>query len=54
MNPSRFLIVTDVILLSSDGNSFDSTIRYEAFDENGQPTTGGGSATGHAERIGLE
>ncbi len=45
-------VLTEVITLSADGNSFDSTIRYQAFDEAGAPAPGGGSATGHGVRIG--
>ncbi len=50
--PAGHGVLTEIISVSNDGNSFVSTIRYDAFGEDGLPTTGGGSATGHAERIG--
>lgn len=50
--PAGHGVLTETITVSSDGKTFDSTIRYEAFDEAGAPAAGGGSGTGHAERIG--
>jgi hypothetical protein len=40
------------ITLSPDGQSFTSTIQYDAFDVNNNPIEGGGPATGNAKRIG--
>jgi hypothetical protein len=52
--PTGHGVLTETISLSRDGDSFDSTIRFEAFDETGAPAAGGGTATGHAERIGIK
>lgn len=49
--PAGHGILTESITLAADGNSFDSTIHYEAFDIDGKPATGGGDATGHATRL---
>jgi hypothetical protein len=49
--PSGRGVFTERITLSADGQSFSSTIRYEAFDTKGQQVEGGGEATGRATRI---
>jgi hypothetical protein len=41
------------IRLSPDGQSFESTMTFEAFDSAGKPAAGGGQATGHGVRIGF-
>ena len=46
-------VFVERITLASDGNSFTSTIRYEAFDAGGKPAEGGGEAAGRAVRIGF-
>ena len=42
---------TERIRVSADGKSFESTITYEAFDQQGKPVAGGGTATGHGVRM---
>ena len=49
--PSGRGVFTERITLALDGQSFTSTIKYEAFDTRGQPVEGGGDATGRAVRI---
>jgi len=49
--PSGRGVLTERIKLSDDGQSFTSTIRYEAFDATGKPAEGGGSAKGSGARI---
>jgi hypothetical protein len=44
-------VFTERITLSEDGRTFSSQISYEAFDTAGQPTAGGGEATGHGTRL---
>ena len=44
-------ILTERITLSSDSQTFASTIRYEALDSKGNPAEGGGEAEGRAEKI---
>lgn len=44
-------VITERITLAGDGQSFTSTIRYDAFDTKGAPAEGGGVAKGRAERI---
>lgn len=44
-------VLTERIKVSDDGNSFTSTIRYEAFDKMGKPAEGGGSGTGRGSRM---
>jgi hypothetical protein len=39
------------ITISDDGESFTSTIRYEAFDQAGKPVEGGGEAEGRGVRL---
>jgi hypothetical protein len=50
-NPSGRGVLTERIRLSADGNAFTSTLTYEAFDPQGKPASGGGTATGRAARI---
>lgn len=49
--PAGHGVFTERIRLSADGQSFESTIRYEAFDSLGAPAPGGGSAVGRGNRI---
>ena len=49
--PSGRGVFTERITLAPDGNSFTSTITYEAFGKDGQPAEGGGIATGRGARI---
>jgi hypothetical protein len=44
-------VITERITLAADGQSFTSTIRYDAFDLKGKPVEGGGKARGRATRI---
>jgi hypothetical protein len=46
-------VFTERIRLAADAQSFESTIRYEAFDSLGATAPGGGSATGRGSRIGF-
>lgn len=46
-------VFTERIRLSADGQSFDSSISYAAFDSLGAPAAGGGEATGRGTRIGF-
>ena len=51
--PSGRGVLNERILLSTDGQHFQSKIRYEAFDSAGKPAEGGGEAEGVGERIGF-
>ena len=51
--PAGHGVLTERISLAADGQSFDSTIRYEAFDASGKPAEGGGEARAHGARIGF-
>lgn len=51
--PSGRGVFTERITIAADSNSFTSTVKYEAFDVQGQPAAGGGEATGRAVRIRL-
>lgn len=44
-------IFSETITVSDDGESFASTIRYEALDRAGDPVAGGGSGTGQGVRL---
>jgi len=44
-------VFTERIALAADGQTFTSTIRYDAFDSKGEPAEGGGEARGRATRI---
>ena len=50
-SPDGHGLLTEKITLSADGNSFDSTIKYELFDPQGKVIAGGGEATCKAVRI---
>lgn len=49
--PSGRGVFTERITIGADGSSFTSTVSYEAFDNQGKPADGGGTATGHGVRI---
>jgi hypothetical protein len=49
--PSGRGVLTERIRVSADGDSFASTLRYDALDLTGRPIPGGGEAVGHAVRI---
>lgn len=49
--PTGHGVLTETITLGADGNYYDSTIKWEAFDMAGKPATGGGDGTVHATRI---
>ena len=49
--PNGHGVLTQDITLSGDGNTFESTIRFDLFDPEGKPVEGGGEATGHGDRI---
>jgi hypothetical protein len=44
-------MIAERIQLSSDGQAFTSTIRYDSFDLRGAPVEGGGTARRQALRI---
>lgn len=46
-------VLVEQLTLAEDGQSFTSTIRYEAYDRAGQVTVGGGTARGEGRRIRL-
>ena len=46
-------VFTERIRLARDGNSFESSMSYTAFDSLGAPAAGGGEATGRGTRIGF-
>ena len=49
--PSGRGVFTERIALSADGQTFTSTIRYEALGTRGEPVAGSGDARGRAVRI---
>lgn len=49
--PAGHGVFTERIHLADDGKSFESTITYEVFDQSGQPSAGGGTATSRGARI---
>jgi len=49
--PSGRGVFTERITLSADGQSFTSTMKYEALGVKGEPVAGGGEAKGRAVRI---
>jgi hypothetical protein len=49
--PTGHGVLTETITLGADANSYDSAIKWEAFDMAGKPATGGGDGTVHATRI---
>ena len=52
--PSGHGVLTERIEVSSDAQTFASTIQYEAFDTRGERIEGGGTARGAGVRIGFE
>ena len=53
-NPAGHGVLLETIELSADGQSYQSTIRFDAFDLAGKPAPGGGSGTARATRIGFD
>jgi hypothetical protein len=51
--PAGHGILLERLQLAEGGNSFVSTIRYEAYDREGKPAQGGGDATGEGTRVGF-
>jgi hypothetical protein len=49
--PGGHGVLTQKITLSDDGNSFDSTIKYEVFDQAGRPTDPTREASANGSRI---
>jgi hypothetical protein len=49
--PDGFGILSQTITLSEDGNSFDSRITLELFNNQGRAGTGGGEGTANGRRI---
>ncbi len=49
--PNGYGVLSQKITLSEDGGSFESTIKFDLFDQQGKPMAGGGEATSHGERI---
>lgn len=49
--PNGHGVLTEIITLSADGNSYTSMIKYVSFDKNERPTTAGGEGTGAGTRI---
>ena len=43
--------LTERITLAEDGQSYQSDVALNLYDQNGKPADGGGKATGRAERI---
>lgn len=52
--PTGHGVLTETIMLSADGNTYTSTVHYASFDKEGQPTDGGGDATGAGVRIAFD
>ena len=50
--PSGRGVLVERITLSTDGQAFTSSLRYEARDAQGNVSPGGGDGDGHARRIG--
>lgn len=50
--PSGRGVLTERIKVSDDGQSFTSTIRYQALNSKGEPAEGGGEAKGRGARMG--
>ena len=44
-------VFTEVITIAAGGDTFTSTILYEAFDAAGSPVEGGGTATSRGVRL---
>ncbi len=52
--PAGHGVLTERIRLAVDGNNYTSTVHYASFDKDGQPTDGGGDATGVGTRIAFD
>ena len=52
-SPGGYGVLTQDITLSADGKSFESTIRYEIFDQVGKPVEKASTATAKGARIGF-
>ena len=52
-SPGGHGVLTEQITLSDDGNSYTSTISYDAFDQAGKPTESGSLANGRGVRLRL-
>ncbi len=52
-SPGGWGVLTEKITLAADGKSFDSTIRYDGFDETGKATETGSEAGAHVVRMGF-
>ena len=50
-SPGGHGVLTQNITLSDDGSSFDSTIKYEVFDQTGKPTDPSSEASAQGTRI---
>jgi hypothetical protein len=50
-SPGGHGVLSQKITLSPDGDAFDSTIKYEVFDQQGKPTEAASEATGKGVRI---
>lgn len=50
-SPGGHGVLSQSITLSEDGNSFDSKIKYEVFDQQGKPTEGASEAAGKGIRV---
>jgi hypothetical protein len=51
--PGGHGVLSQEITLSADSNSFESTIRYQVFDQSGKPTEKESVATAKATRMGF-
>jgi hypothetical protein len=49
--PAGHGVLVERITVAPDGQSYNSTITYEAFDAAGQPAAGGGTAEGQGTKI---
>ncbi|MBL1210932.1 hypothetical protein [Geminocystis sp. GBBB08] len=49
--PSTRGVLSEIITLADDNETFNSTIKYEAFDQNGNIVEGGGIATGKGIKL---
>jgi hypothetical protein len=49
--PAGHGVFTEKITLSEDGNSYTSTVKYDAFDQAGNPVEGGGQGTATGKRL---
>lgn len=52
-SPGGHGVLTQTITLSEDGNAFDSSIKYEVFDQQGKPTDPVSEASANGVRITL-